>query len=273
MQFLRPSLALIFTLMLGGCSLFGIEPPEPTEAELWDGAVKALAEDNYEIAIDKLEQLESRYPFGRNSAQAQLELIYAYHKTSRPTQTRSAADRFIRLHPQHENADYALYMKGLSNFDEDADVIARYTPTDKSQRDPGAARDSFNDFATLLNRYPNSQYAPDARLRMVYLRNQLASYEIHVANYYITRGALVAAANRGRYVVENFQQTPAVPDALAIMAHCYTALGLTELAADADAILAKNFPDYQKPTEQAPSLLNRLSFGLLDPPVARYGLH
>ncbi|HEY5718066.1 MAG TPA: outer membrane protein assembly factor BamD [Motiliproteus sp.] len=271
MQLLRPSLVLIAALLLGGCSLFGVEPPEPSEAELWNGAMSALEADNYELAVNKLEQLESRYPFGRYSTQAQLELIYAYHKSSRAEETRAAADRFIRLHPQHENTDYALYLKGLSNFDEDADIIARYTPTDKSQRDPGAARDSFRDFATLLNRYPNSQYVPDARLRMIYLRNQLASYEIHVANYYITRGALVAAANRGRYVVENFQQTPAVADALAIMVHCYTELGLTDLAAAADKVLAKNFPDYEKPTDEPPSLVNQVSFGLFDQRPPRYG--
>ncbi|WP_210395813.1 outer membrane protein assembly factor BamD [Motiliproteus sediminis] len=272
MHALRPCLALLLVLLLGGCSLFGIEEPEPTEIELWDEARKALSEDNWEIAIDKLEQLESRFPFGRFSAQAQMELIYSYYRTGRGEETRSAADRFIRLHPQHDNIDYAYYLKGLSNFDEDADVIGRYVPTDSSQRDPGAARDSFKDFATLLNRYPQSQYAPDARLRMLYLRNQLAAYEIHVARYYITRGAFIAAANRGRYVVENFQKTPSVADGLAVMVHAYTELGMNELASDAQRVLERNFPDYQPP-QQERSLFDIMTFDLFSQQQSMPMLH
>jgi outer membrane protein assembly factor BamD len=251
--------------LLSGCSLFGIDKssfdiPEP---QLYAEALTALEDPNYDLAIEKLEQLESRYPFGRFSEQAQLELIFAYYKAGRPEQAKAAADRFIRLHPQHENIDYAYYLRGLTNFDADTNITDRWLPTDSSQRDPGGARDSFNDFSTLTSRYPNSQYAPDARMRMIFLRNQLAAYELHVARYYITRGAFIAAANRGRYVVENYQETPSVPEALAIMVATYDELGMTDLASDARTVLNSNFPDYGRALEASgPSLLNRLTLGL-----------
>ncbi|WP_207061728.1 outer membrane protein assembly factor BamD [Motiliproteus sp. SC1-56] len=246
MRTLRSSLLITLFGLLGGCSLFGIDSdsfdiPEP---QLYAEAMEAMELPNYQLAIDKLEQLESRYPFGRYSEQAQLELIFAYYKTSQTEQTKAAADRFIRLHPDHENIDYAYYLRGLANFEADSDLLDRWLPTDASQRDPGAARDSFNDFSTLTSRYPNSQYAPDARQRMLFLRNQLAAYEIHVARYYMKRNAYIAAANRGRYVVENYQQTPSVPAALAIMVAAYEELGMNDLAADSRAVLAKNFPGY-----------------------------
>lgn len=246
-----PVFALLLALMLSGCSVFQGEEKVPPESELWAQATEALDDNNHLLAIEKLEQLESRYPFGRHSTQAQLELIYAYYKTDKKAETRAAADRFIRLHPNHENSDYAYYLRGLSNFNEDANVITRYTPTDQSKRDPGAARDSFSDFATLLQRYPNSQYAPDARKRMLHLRNQLAAYEIHVARFYVRRKAFLAAANRGRQVVENFPRTPMVPAALQLMAHSYRQLELPELAARSERVLAENFPDFD-PDENAP---------------------
>ncbi|WP_421866878.1 outer membrane protein assembly factor BamD [Motiliproteus sp.] len=244
-RFVKLTLILSLSALLGACSIFGDqEEPDIPEPQLWKEASKALTELNYELAIEKLEKLESRYPFGRYSEQAQLELIWAYHKQSKPAEAVAAADRFIRLHPQHENLDYAYYLRGLTRFVEDQSLLNRFLPTDTSQRDPGAARDSFEDFSTLLNRWPTSQYAPDARKRMIFLRNQLANYEIHVARYYIKRGAFVAATNRGRYVIENFPQTQATADALAIMVAGYNELGLTELADNAKSVLDQNFPDY-----------------------------
>ncbi len=264
------ALTLMFVIsFISGCSLFDIDVKEPDipEPQLYEEALEALKNETWDVAIDKLENLESRYPFGRYSEQAQLELIFAYYKGARPTQAIAAADRFIRLHPQHDNIDYAYYLRGLTNFDADKSLTDRFLPTDPSQRDPGAARDSFSDFSTLLNRYPTSQYAPDARKRMLYLKNQLARYEIHVARYYINRGAFVAAANRGRYVVENYQETPAVPDALAIMVEAYSELGLQDPAGHARQILSNNFPDYGKEPEpiadEDRSLLNKATFGLI----------
>jgi outer membrane protein assembly factor BamD len=215
-----------------------------SEAELYQQAQADLDNNSYTSAVAKLKALESRYPFGRYAEQAQLELIYAYYKNVEPEAARSAADRFIRLHPQHANVDYAYYLKGLASFDQDRGLIARFLPLDMTKRDPGAARDSYNEFAQLVSRYPSSHYAPDAKQRMIYLRNLLAAYEIHVAQYYLTRKAYVAAANRGRYVVENFQETPAVGDGLAVMVEAYQHLTLDDLAATSLETLKLNYPDH-----------------------------
>ena len=215
-----------------------------SEVELYQQAQTDLNNHSYTSATAKLKALESRYPFGRYADQAQLELIYANYKNAEPEAAKSAAERFIRLHPQHPNVDYAYYMKGLTSFDQDVGLLARFLPLDMTKRDPGAARDSYNEFAQLTSRYPNSRYAPDAKQRMIYLRNLLASYEIHVAHYYLTRQAYVAAANRGRYVVENFQETPSVGDGLAVMTEAYQRLHLDALAATSLETLKLNYPDH-----------------------------
>ena len=237
----------LFCFMTAACSWFeDIETaPDIPEQDLYQEAMSAMDNENFDIAIEKLQLLEARYPFGRFSEQAQLELIYAYFSSYEPEAARAAADRFIRLHPNHDNIDYAYYLKGLTAFEQDISWITQYLPIDETQRDPGAALDSFESFATLVSRYPESQYAPDSQKRMVYLKNRLAAYEVHVARYYIQREAFVAAANRGRYVIENMQETPAVPDALAVMIEAYTHLGQQDLAADTQSVLAKNFPNYQ----------------------------
>src|SRR5690554_6328075 len=215
-----------------------------SESELYVLAQKNLDANNYGQAIESLRALESRYPFGRYAEQAQLELIYAYYKNLEPEAAKSAADRFIRLHPQHPQVDYAYYMKGLAAFEQDNGLLARFLPLDMSKRDPGAARDAYNEFARLTARFPNSQYAPDARQRMIFLRNRLAANEIHVGHYYLTRKAYVAAAGRGRYVVENFQETPAVADGLALMVEAYLHLGLDDLAARSLEVLRLNYPQH-----------------------------
>jgi len=266
---------LVITL-LTGCSIFteSYEPDIP-EDQLYDEALSAIDAGNNILAIEKLQLLEARYPFGRFSEQAQLELIYAYFNASQQTSASAAADRFIRLHPNHENIDYAYYMKGLAAFEAERSFFARFLPIDVAQRDPGLARDSFEAFTTLVNRYPDSEYALDAQKRMQYLKNRLATYEIHVAAYYMKRQAWLAAANRGRYVVENLQETPAVADALAIMTEAYTELGMSDLAADSQAVLNLNYPDYDMRSfkMQRNDLVYNASFGLLgegsDEPVAR----
>ena len=214
-----------------------------SENELYQQAQNDLDHSSYSSAVSKLKALESRFPFGRYAEQAQLNLIYAYYKSIEPEAAKSAAERFIRLHPQSPNVDYAYYLKGLTSFEQDRGIMARFLPLDLTKRDPGAARDSFNEFAQLTSRYPNSPYSADAKKRMVYLRNLLAAYEIHVGHYYIKRQAYVAAAARGRYVVENFQETPAVADGLALMVDAYQRLGLTELAGTSLDVLKQNFPD------------------------------
>ncbi|MEX6501662.1 outer membrane protein assembly factor BamD [Pseudomonas zhanjiangensis] len=238
-------LLLIAILALtAACSSNEVLDENLSETELYQQAQADLDNSSYTSAVTKLKALESRYPFGRYAEQAQLELIYAYYKNVEPEAARSAAERFIRLHPQHASVDYAYYLKGLASFDQDRGLLSRFLPLDMTKRDPGAARDSYNEFAQLTSRYPTSRYAPDAKQRMIYLRNLLAAYEIHVAHYYLSRQAYVAAANRGRYVVENFQETPAVGDGLAVMTEAYQRLALDELAATSLATLKLNYPDH-----------------------------
>jgi len=248
---------------------------ESSETAFYENAVKASKSGNYITAVELLEQLESRYPFGRYSEQAQLELIFAQYQSADYEASRAASSRFIRLHPQHAKLDYVYYLKGLAAYQQDKDFIDRFLNIERSQRDMGAARESLVDFGILLNRYPDSQYADEARARMIYLRNMLAAHEIHVARFYLKRNAFIAAANRGRYVVEHYPTTPSVPDGLAIMVQAYQQLGLTELAEESQQILSTNTPDYAGLGEQANftikegeikskrSWLNRLSFGLM----------
>jgi outer membrane protein assembly factor BamD len=237
-------LLIVILALTAACSSKQVVDENLSETELYQQAQADLDSKSYTAAVAKLKALESRYPFGRYAEQAQLELIYAYYKNVEPEAAKSAADRFIRLHPQHANVDYAYYLKGLASFDQDRGLIARFVPLDMTKRDPGAARDSYNEFAQLTSRFPSSRYAPDAKQRMIYLRNLLAAYEIHVAHYYLTRNAYVAAANRGRYVVENFQETPSVGDGLAVMTEAYQRLTLDELAATSLETLKLNYPDH-----------------------------
>lgn len=230
--------------LIAACSSKTVIDENLTENELYAQAQEDLESSRYSTAIEKLKALESRYPFGRYAEQAQLELIYAYFKSVEPEAARAAADRFIRLHPQHPSVDYAYYIKGLASFEQDRGLISRFVPLDMTKRDPGAARDSFNEFAQLTSRYPNSRYAPDAKARMIYLRNLLAAYEVHAGNYYLKRKAYVAAANRGRYIVENFQGTPAVGDGLAIMTEAYHHLGMQDLMQTSLDSLKLNYPEH-----------------------------
>ncbi|MGB1272542.1 MAG: outer membrane protein assembly factor BamD, partial [Endozoicomonas sp.] len=226
----------LLAVFVTGCASKGDKEQLPetlSEAELYQMSNKAIDDSRYSEAINALRTLESRYPFGAFAEQAQLDIIYAYFKNAEPEASKAAADRFIRLHPQHPDTDYAYYMKGLASNTAAMGLLERYLPMDLTRRDPGQARVSFNEFSELLSRYPNSKYVPDARQRMIALRNRLAQYEIHAANYYLKRKAFVAAANRGRYVVENMQQTPSVPEALAIMVESYQHLGLSDPAEEA----------------------------------------
>lgn len=270
---------------LAACSGKKVVDENLSERELYEQAQTDLNKNNYSAAIRKLQALESRYPFGRYAEQSQLELMYAHYKNRDYEAVNATADRFVRLHPQHENADYAYYMRGLAAFEQDRGILARFLPLDMTQRDPGATRDSYNEFARLIQRYPSSQYAPDAKQRMIYARNLLADYEVHAARYYIKRKAYVAALNRGRYIVENFQGTPAVPDGLAIMVQSYRILGMDDLADDSLATLQANYPEHPSLTTRAKkrskkqarrdsfnpdykeaasrSWLNKVSFGLL----------
>ena len=268
----------ILLLLLSGCSLFDGEEEDEfaglsTEEQFYQRALGQLNGQNFRGSITTYQALESRFPFGRFAAQAQIEIVYAYYRNQDMEAARAAADRFIRLHPDNENVDYAYYMKGLASFEDGSGFFSRFLPIDHTKRDPGRAQESFSDFAQLLALYPDSPYAADARSRMVYLRNNLAAYEIHVANYYLERLAYIAALRRGQYVVENFQGTPAVADGVAIMVEAYLRMGLSDLADTSLALLKENYPDHASidnnddfiiRTEITdPSLLYTVTFGLL----------
>ncbi len=245
---------------------------------MYDQAQEFLSNENYSQGVRALQLLESRYPFGKYAEQAQLELIYAHYQAYEHEAAVEAADRFIRLHPQHPNVDYAYYMKGLAAYTGNEDIFDRFVSTDSSERDTAHAKEAFAEFAQLVVRFPASPYSADARARMISLRNLLARHEIGVANYYFRRGAYLAATNRGAYVVENFQRTPAVADGLAVMAQGYILLGYNELAKDTIAVLALNYPEHYSLDKNGKfqsvytldglqrSWINRASFGLFDPP-------
>ncbi len=230
-----------------GCAMWG-EEPDPTRdwsaQRLYDTAKSSLDRGAYEEATGYYDKLEVRYPFGPLAMQAQLDRIYAYYKSDKPSQALAAADRFIKLHPRHPNVDYAYYLKGLVRFVGGKSFVDRFVTKDLSQHDSGAALQSFRAFEELVQRFPESRYGEDSRQRMLYLKNILAAHEIHVARWYVKRGAWLAAANRARYVIENYQGTPAVSDALAVLTLAYRKLELDDLSADADRVLKLNYPDH-----------------------------
>lgn len=213
------------------------------EKKFNDQAKQALDGKSYSKAVTLYESLESRYPFGDYAPQAQINVAYAYYKNDDPEAAIAAADRFIKTHPRNASVDYAYYLKGLVNYNRGIGFIDRFLPTDSSQRDPGSARDSFDNFKELIHRFPNSIYSEDAKLRMIALRNNLAMYEIHVADFYMRRKAYEAAIGRANHVIKEFQRTPAVPIALQIMKDAYHNIGLDDLSADAERVYNLNYPN------------------------------
>lgn len=276
--------ALVAVGLLGGCAgrnksgPDGEDDPQTTESIVYSNAQRSLRSSNYTNAIGHLETLEARFPFGRYAEQAQLELIYARFMSYELESTQAAARRFIRLHPQHEDVDYAYYMNGLAAYKRNAGFLNKFVGSDLSKRDVSGAREAFNVFNDMLKRFPDSNYATDARQRMLYLREVLAQSEVHVAAYYMTRKAYVAAANRARYVVENFPSCEAVADALAIGIESSYQLGLKDTANDMARVLRLNFPDYdafdkngnlvfaKTVSNSERSWVNLMTFGLLDRP-------
>nr|VFJ86155.1 MAG: Beta-barrel assembly machine subunit BamD [Candidatus Kentron sp. LFY]VFJ88414.1 MAG: Beta-barrel assembly machine subunit BamD [Candidatus Kentron sp. LFY]VFK23220.1 MAG: Beta-barrel assembly machine subunit BamD [Candidatus Kentron sp. LFY] len=212
--------------------------------QLYNEAKSERIAGNYETALEYYQKLESRYPFGRYAQQAQIETIYVYYKSDEPAQAIASAERFIKLYPRHDHIDYVYYLKGITNFNLGKGFFDRYLPLDPAQRDPGSALKAFQDFGELIKHFPNSKYAEDARQRMLYLRNNLAKHEVYVADYYLRRGAYVAAANRGKYVVENYQGAPSIADALLVMIEAYKLMGLDQLSLEALRVLQLNFPEH-----------------------------
>lgn len=238
------SLTIVLLLLFSGCALDPIDETRDWGPDrIYSAAQEELEGRNYQKAIGLYEKLESRYPYGRLAQQAQIEIAYAYWKDGEPAQALAACDRFIRLHPDHPNVDYAYYLKGRINFNEDLGLIGYLSEKDMTERDPRAAQEAFDAFKELTRRFPDSRYAPDARARMAYLVNALAAAEVNVAEYYLRRGAYVAAVNRAQYALINYPQAPAVERALKVMVAAYDVMGLAELSDDARRTLDRNFPD------------------------------
>src|SRR6059058_4800941 len=251
MRSLLAALAAVLVAASVGCSSLSSQDETLgwSAQRLYGEAKDAMASREWQKAIKYLEKLEARYPYGRYAQQAQLEVAYANWKDGERASAIAAADRFIKLYPNHPNVDYAWYLKGLINFYELQGVLSWLTTPDMSDRDPKAARDAYFAFKEVLTRFPESRYAEDSRARMRFLVNSLASNEVHVANYYMKRGAFLAAANRAQYAVEHYPQAPAVEEAMAILVRAYDSLGMTDLRDAAGRVLMKNFPDtvYLKP--------------------------
>jgi outer membrane protein assembly factor BamD len=236
-------------VILAGCS----SAPDELDAQLvlktkgaqglYDQAKSKLQQGNYTAATEALSELDSRFPFGPLANQVQLDLIYGYYKGGQIEEGLAIIDRFLRLNPNHSDVDYALYMRGLTNMEIDSNIFQDIIGIDRSDRDPSSAREAFNDFRQLIEKYPDSKYAADAQKRMLHIKSRLAKYEIAVARYYMRRDAYVAAANRGRYVLQHYSDTDFVQEALEIMVECYDQLDLDELKNNAMKTLKLNYPN------------------------------
>ena len=240
---------LIFALFLTGCASSNSIDDDTygfTVAELYDEAKKLLNNGEYESAVNYYEKLESRFPYGTYAERARIEMAYALYKNLQPETAIIAADRFIKLHPNHANVDYAYYLRGLASFDNSVSFFDKLFDQEPSERDPKSVRQAFKYFSALVQRFPKSRYTADSIERMKELRENLARYEVHVASYYQRRGAHLAAANRAKYIVENFQGSRSIPDALALMTDSYRKLGMHELASDALRVLELNHPEHEK---------------------------
>jgi len=238
-------LAAFVAVVIAGCGTTDTydETTGWSAGKLYSEAKDAQADGAWDKAAKYLEKLEARFPYGRYAQQAQLELGYVYWKGNEPGSALAACDRFIKLHPSHPTVDYVYYLKGLINFNEDLGLTAYISSQDPTERDPKAARESFESFKELVTRFPNSKYTPDATLRMNYLVNAMASLEVHVARYYAKRGAYIAAANRAQQAIKTYPEAPAIEEAMYILVTAYDKMGMPELRDDAERVMKKNFPN------------------------------
>jgi outer membrane protein assembly factor BamD len=254
-------------LLVSSCSSNEEMPDERlVEKELYDQAQTRLKNGSFSTAILSLEALESRFPFGRYAEQAQAELIYAYYMNSQFEASQSAAERFINLHPRHSHTGYAFYMKGLAAFTDDSGLFSRYFQSDLAKREVVMAQTSFGELSEFISRYPESKYVPHAKQRMIYLRNLLAEHEIYVADFYMKRGAYLAAIGRAKYVIENLPNTPQTPFALSILVEAYEILDYEELRKTSLEILNANYPNFDfqgNESVKERSWANILTLGLI----------
>jgi outer membrane protein assembly factor BamD len=238
------SAALALQLASCGSTKLKEDPNSPEAVEkLYAEAKEDIASGSLEPAIKKLERVEGRAAGTLLAQQAQLDLAYAHYKGGERPEALATLERFIKLHPSSPALDYALYLRGIVNFNDNLGILGDLARQDLSERDQQASRDAYQSFKQLVDQFPQSKYSDDARVRMDYIVNALAEYELHVARYYFRRGAYVAAANRAKQAVTEFQQAPATEEALYIMVRSYDRLGLDTLRDDADRVLRKNFPD------------------------------
>ncbi|MFZ1234620.1 MAG: outer membrane protein assembly factor BamD [Thiofilum sp.] len=243
-------LAAVLAMTLGACSSQSskakpaVDPNNSLTAnQLYSKAQKATQSGDYKTAISLYETLEARFPLGPYAQQAQLEAAYAYYKYDEPDSALDAIDRFIRMNPMSSKVDYALYLRGLVNFNRGSSLVDKVFPRSIADLDIVRQKESFHDFSTLINRFPESRYTGDAKQRVQYLRNTLASSEVNVAKYYMTRGAWLAAFNRAEYAIKHYQGSPAVIDALEIKITAARKMGKPDLAADNLKVLEANFPE------------------------------
>lgn len=256
---MRHSLALFLLLTLTACSIFdplpdGTDPLKnvPVE-EIYKQAKEELNDENYESAIKLYETLQSRYPYGRYAQQALLEVAYAYYRQGEAESAVSSADRFIKQYPNNPHVDYAYYVKGLANFRGEVSLVNSLGGQDPTERDPKALQDSFAAFKDLVTRFPDSKYASDSRVRLQYLVNMLARHELHVASYYLRRGAYIAAVNRAQGILTQYPTSPSTIDALEILVQAYDAMGMTDLRDDARRVLEKNRGTSASPAGEMPA--------------------
>ena len=252
MKFYKTLITLgIVLITMTACSLRDKDDLSNIPApELLASAKELIQSSSYERALVYLQEIEARFPYSVYSQQAILETAYLYQKRGDSELTVATADRFIHTYPTHQNVDYAYYLKGLANFTTHRNFVAKLTGSkDFSDRDPQSARDSFDAFKELVTRFPNSRYAADSTERLQALLKTIAKHDTNIAKFYLERGAYVAVVNRCKYVIEHYQDTPAVEDALGMMVIAYREMGLADLAQDSWRVLQTNFPSSRYLTE------------------------
>jgi outer membrane protein assembly factor BamD len=240
------TLAASATVLLASCSGLPQKTDETaawTTNKLYSEAQDSMSSADWSKCAKYFEQVQGRDPFGPHAQQAQLNVAYCNYRDNEQAQANTAVDRFIKLHPDHPDIAYAYYLKGLINFNDDLGLFGRWGGQDMSERDPKALLDSYDSFKAVVDKYPNSKYAPDSAQRMRYIINALASHEVHSAQYYYQRGAYLAAINRSQAAILQYKNAPATEDALHLMVLSYQAIGSKQLAEDTQRVLAATFPD------------------------------
>ena len=228
-----------------GCGYKERQAEQLQPGHMYEKAHKLLLGGDYRGAVRYYEALDARYPFSEEARQSRLDIIYAYYRAREQESAQDAADQFIRENPTHPRVDYAMYLRGLIYFERSPNFLERWFNIDLNERPPQDVRRAFDAFDQLIKQHPNSIYAQDARQRMIFLRNRLAEYEVYVANLYLKREAYVAAIDRARYCIENYDGAPAVQHALEIMISSYKGLGLDDLAERSQEVFALNYPNVE----------------------------